>query len=105
MKKDIYQMSALNDKQMWLCDIMTRLPLIKYVDYLEDGNVMGHLLDSPITGKPLSIWWRVESHPFIHWLFNIIWRSRICWDKEAERRLEELKRLSWIHFDGDEPTS
>ena len=35
MKKDIYQMSALNDKQMWLCDIMTRLPLIKYVDYLE----------------------------------------------------------------------
>ena len=53
-------MSALNNKQMWVCDIMTRLGLIKYTEY-DDGEIVAHLLESPITGKPLDIWWWVES--------------------------------------------
>lgn len=102
MRKDIFQMSALNNKQMWLCDIFTRLPLIKYREFDEDGVVNGHLLESPITGKPLDVWWWVESWSIVHTIFIAIWNSPICMDKEAQSHLDELFRLGWVHIDKDE---
>lgn len=95
MKKVAFQMSALNNKQMWVCDIMTRLGLIKYTEY-DDGEIVAHLLESPITGKPLDIWWWVESSSVVHWIFFFIWGSPLCVDKEAKQRASELKRLGWI---------
>lgn len=94
-KKIAFQMSALNNKQMWLCDIMTRIPLIKYTEYDENG-IVAHLLESPITGKPLDVWWHVETWSIVHRIFFLIWGSRLCFDKEAERRLDELVKLGWI---------
>lgn len=94
-------MSALNDKQLWLCDIMTRLHLIKYVEKDEEFDIVAHVLESPITGKPLSVWWYVESLAIVHSVFVWIWNSRILYDKEAERHMDELIRLGWINFAKD----
>ncbi len=102
MTKKTFQMSALNNKQMWLCDIMTRLPLIKYTEY-ENGEVVAHLLESPITGKPLDVWWHVESLPIFYKIFFMIWGSRLCFDKEAEHHLDELIKLGWITSVENEP--
>ena len=94
-------MSALNNKQLWLCDIMTRLHLIKYVEKDEEFDIVAHVLESPITGKPLSVWWHVESFSIIHSIFVWIWNSRILYDKEAEQHMDELIRLGWINFNAD----
>ena len=94
-KKIAFQMSALNNKQMWVCDIMTRLGLIKYTEY-ENDEIVAHLLESPITGRPLNVWWHVESLPVVRKIFFLIWDSRLFFDKEAERRYDELVRLGWV---------
>ena len=99
MKTEAFQMSALNDKQLWLCDIMTRLHLINYVEEDEELDVVAHVLESPITGKPLSVWWNVESLSAVHRMFVWIWNSRMFYDKEAEQHMDELIRLGWISFD------
>lgn len=101
MKKKAFQMSALNDKQMWLCDIMTRLRLIKYTER-DEADIVAHVLESPITGKPINVWWYVESLFIVHKVFTSIWNSRICFDKEAERHMDELIKLGWITFDPKE---
>lgn len=100
-KKIEFQMSALNNKQMWLCDIMTRVPLIKYLDYDEDGIIEGHLLESPITGRALDVWWHVESHPIIHKIYRFLWGSRLCFDKQAKSHLDELIKLGWVTITDD----
>ena len=95
MKKVAWQMSALNNKQMWVCDIMTRLKLIKYTEY-DEGEIVAHLLESPITGKPLDVWWWVESGPIVRWIFFFIWGSRLCVDKDVKQRASELVKLGWV---------
>ena len=101
-KKVAFQMSALNNKQMWLCDIMTRLRLIKYTEY-DDGEIVAHLLESPVTGKPLDVWWWVESWPIVRWIFLFIWGSWLCVDKEAKQRASELVKLGWVEPKEDWP--
>ena len=95
-------MVALNDKQMLLCVIVTHLRFIKYTERDENAEIVAHVLESPITGKPLSVWWHVESLPVIHRLFVWIWNSRMCYDKEAERHMDELIKLGWISFNADD---
>lgn len=100
MKKVAFQISAMNYKQMWLCDILTRLPLIKYTEYDEDdGEIVAHLLESPITGKPLSVWWWVESLPIVRRIYLFFWGSPLCFDKEAKQHANELLKLGWIKPD------
>lgn len=101
-EKVTYQMSALNNKQMWLCDIMTRLRLIKYTEY-DKGKIVAHLLESPITGKPLDVWWWVESLPIVRWIFFFIWGSWLCVDKEAKQCASKLVKLGWVEPKEDWP--
>lgn len=94
-KKKVFQILALNNKQLWLCYIMTRLPLIKCNEY-EYGDIVGYLLESPITGRPLCIWWHAECLFIVYKIFFFIWGSRICFDEEAEQHYDELVKLGWI---------
>lgn len=95
MKKITFQMVALNEKQIWLCDIMTRLRLIRYVELDEESTPIGWMDESPITEKVINIWWRVESLKVFYRIWLFIWNT-LCWDDVAERHMNELKRLGWV---------
>ena len=85
-------MAALNEKQIRLCDIMTRLRLIRYVELDEESTPIGWMDESPITEKVINIWWRVESLKVFYGIWLFIWNT-LCWDDVAERHMNELKRL------------
>ena len=98
LKRATYQMAVLNNKQLWLCIIMTRLRLIKYAERDEQGTPVGYIHESPITGKPICLNWHVNSFEWIHQIFLKLWAT-ICWDESAERRFVEMQRMGWVHED------
>jgi hypothetical protein len=100
MKKNSYRMVAMNRRQFILCDIMTRLPLIRYAELDENGVPIARVFESPITGKFLASTWYVESFKWVEWLFWTLWRT-VCCDKDAEAHMDEMIRLGWLKVNED----
>ena len=95
LKQMVFQMAALNEKQHWLCDIMTRLRFVRYLELDGKGIPIGWVDESPITEKPINVWWRVKSLKVFYMVWRLIWGT-LCWDDVAERHMNELKQLGWV---------
>jgi hypothetical protein len=90
MKDCYFQMIAFTDNQIALCQFFTGLRLIHYMERTDKGEVIAHIMNSPITDKPLAVWWLARCRPVIFEIFNWIWNRRFLYTDEAKRKRKQL---------------